>query len=447
MSNIAGGSRSSLERALRHLPSNSDRRAGTGKVQQGLVEALSAACWSLFARTRAQTSMTNLSIVDNALKQSLCYHLERTSRYVVSSAGIWSSTEFGARKQGAKLLALLDRYPGLALLWETQLRGWSGFVSAFLDHATAFLKSRDLQLSIAEIETDFSDPHWNGRSVIRVRLSDNSQWYYKPRSGRQEAAWGRFVDAVNSAGFVPSLRAANVQVCRGHCWMPSIPARLYRNAQERAKLAQRVGALLYLAHIFRAVDLHAGNVVTWGEYPVFVDCESFFHPETRLPVNREGETSLSRTGMFVSSSQNAGWPLAVTKPWEKPGPKRSRKEVIRGFEAMHEFLQSQKHNRLLKAARDRLQRLPVRRIYRPTTYYFRLLQDSLASRMLSEPNRRYRFLHAQLNDGLCSVRTVQSEILQLLAGDIPIFCGSSAPPRRALTEPQFLRVLREIQAS
>lgn len=444
------GSQSFLRSALHYLRSNSDRRAGIVKERHDLAEAMSEAGRISFAETRSPASLTNKAIIRDAFKQSLFYHLERTSRYVFSSATVGSSTKPRPSTRGVELVALLNRYPGLALLWEKQLRGWARFVSNFFHHATAFVNSCDIELTISGIETDLSDPHRNGRSVTRVTLSDNSCWYYKPRSGRQEAAWRDFIEVINSAGFVPTLRAAEVRVCRDHCWMPATPARPCGDAPEREGFDKRIGALLYVAHILRAVDLHAGNVVGCGEHPVLVDCESFFHPETRLPagIHMEGRNSLHRTGMFVSGGQTGHWPLAVMSRCTRlrRAPMRIRRNVIQGFEAMHEFLSSQTDNRTLKAAQKRFQRLPTRHIHRPTSYYCLLLHESLTPAMLSEPTRRYKFLQCRLSDGLCSAETVQKEISQLLAGDIPIFGGPSAQPRRCLTDLEFSRALRELQS-
>lgn len=436
-----------VEEALGQLTRGLSRACDTTE----LVETVSENVWTSLAKWQTPT-VGNATVIKEAFRHSLAYHLHRTSRYAFAQKTGNRPTEGRVREGGASQLPALDDWPVLASVWEDQVRGWARFLSAFLCHVTTFLNRRSPGLTICEMETDLSDPHHKGRSVIRVTLSDKSQWYYKPRSGRREAAWKCYIAAVNSAGFAPSLSAANVHTCRGHCWMPSVQARRCANAQERDKLAQRVGALLYLAHIFKAVDLHGANIVHCGQYPVLVDCESFFHPETRLPVNREGASSLLRTGMFVGVNRNADWPLTGSVPCGHPSNAscKNRKversqEVILGFQAMHDFLQSQKDNRLLKSAQAQLQRLPTRHIYRPTAFYYHILRASLGSRMLRNPNKRHGFLHGQLSDGLCSPRTVRSEVLQLLVGDIPFFSGASARPRQSLTKLQLTRALRELR--
>lgn len=439
---------------FRLLSFDSRRKASTVRIREGLAEAISETRWVSIARTASAASLPHAAIVRDAFKQCLLHHLERTSRHVFSETSVGSFSEREARPKKAKLEELLNQYPGLALIWEKQVLGWSRFVGAFFHHVTAFLNSCDPDLSIIGIETDLSDPHRNGRSVIKVALSDRSTWYYKPRSGRQEAAWSRFIETLNSAGVVPALRAAEVRVCRSHCWMADTRPHPCGDARECEKCDKRKGGLLYLAHIFRAVDLHAGNVVVCGEHPVLVDCESFFHPETKLPVNvrMEDKDSLRRTGMFVDADQRRHRPETVSprrsgsRRWSIRISESSRNDMIRGFEEMHEFLLSQVHNRTLKRAQERLQRLPTRYIYRPTTYYERLLYSSLAADLLSEPKRRIRFLRCNLNDGVCSAERVRSEISQLLAGDIPIFAGPSARPRRLLTRQQMSRALREMHS-
>lgn len=408
------------------------------KGLRDFVQELPADAWISPAQMGPAALWSGTESVEHAFRRSLCHHLERTSHSLIG----------GKIPRNVSLLALLDSYPGLAWLWDKQIKGWARFVSDFFSHTTAFVNFCRPELTIRRIEPDFSDPHRCGRSVVRVRLSDNSVWYYKPRSGQQEAAWRRLIEALNSAGFETPLRSAKVQVRRNHCWMSSIPARRCRNARERSTFGQRVGALLYLAHIFKAVDLHSRNVVTCGSHPVVVDCECFFHPETRLPPHMftENRNSLVRTGMFVATEETADWPLAVTQLSPRSSSiSCSRKEVINGFQAMHEFLRSARHNCDVKRARDRLQRLSTRCIYRPTRYYLFLLNKSLAAEMLREPGRRCEFLYSQLDDGLCPTAIVQKEVSQLLVGDIPIFNGHPTVPRHYLSNSRFRRALLELQ--
>jgi lantibiotic modifying enzyme len=408
--------------------------------RRSLTESVATAAWDLRLPTLPDAAAG--SVVQDAFIQLLNHCLQRTSRAVFDHVNIGCNPRGGPEMEAVSdLPSILNEYRGLARLWELQIRGWMGFVDRFLAHATLFAKSRGLTPDLIEVRPGLSDPHHQGKSVVRVKLNDNTEWYYKPRAGYPEAIWNVVLETLNAAGMSPALRTSDVQDVGGHCWLAAIPQSGCDEVRARQRFDQRVGAILYLAHQLRAVDLHPHNFVSSGEHPVLIDCECFFHPETALPAGAtmESRDSLFRTGMFLRA--DIDWPLARLTGAEM---RRRRRDVIRGFETMHDLLSSASLKRRFNAVVGRWRRLPVRYIYRSTAHYLSVLQRSLEAEVLKKHTARSRLLYSSLEDKLCSSGTVRREVAQLLAGDIPVFCGPAALHRSAMTEAEFSKALDEL---
>ena len=368
--------------------------------------------------------------VERGFCNALSRRLERTSRQVFAARGIsWPGSQL-------ELGDILKEFRGLARIWDAQIKGWSRFVVLFAQHATEFQGYRERQRgAIVELESDLSDLH-DGRSVTRVRFRKDGVWYYKPRNGCREAAWSHFLSAINAAGFRPHFFLPEVHPRMLHCWMRHVPHRKNRSGAGQRRLHFRVGALLYVAHCFRAVDLHAENFVLHGEHPVLIDCETLFHPETKLPEFAfVGEDDLGRTGM-IGDSKNHVLINSEILDFDDVAARERRDELARGFRSMHGFLHHHAKKRPLQRAIERMRTERTRLILRPTILYSRLLEGALSPDCLRRPLGPARALHARLNDGLLPLSVVRREVRQLLRGDIPFFNGS-ASARRASSEHEF----------
>ena len=427
-----------LERILEQLRLLKQDLTTRPRYGQSLTENVATVAWNLRLRSLSSSVAANI-VVQDAFIQLLNHHLQRTSRAVFERIETGCNPSEGRDlEEISDLSGILNEYRGLARLWELQIRGWIRFVDRFLADAALFAKRRGLAPNLIEVRAGLSDPHYQGKSVVRVKLNDHTEWYYKPRSGCHEAAWSVVLETLNAAGMSPPLCASAVHDFGGHCWLPAIPQSSCDEARARQRFDQRVGAILYLAHQLRAVDLHPHNFVTSGEHPVLIDCECFFHPETPLPAGAtmESRDSLFRTGMFLRVEFD--WPLTKLTGFEI---RRRRLDVIHGFEAMHDLLRSALVRRQFNAVVKQWRRLPVRYIYRSTAHYLSVFQRSLEAEILKTPTAQSRFLYSSLEDKLCSPRTVRREVAQLSVGDIPVFCGSAALHRSAMTAAQFSRAL------
>ena len=388
---------------------------------------------------RRQSSLldrASLKIVGRSFRRALERRLERTGRHLLLAQVFRSRS-----RTGESLLTPLNSgqvrqiVPGLAALWDAQTCNWKEFLNVFTTDLHSFVKEyRGSRL--AALETDLSDCHSGGRTVTRVTLGENEAWYYKPRSGQKEALWHKLLEKLNSAGFEPPFLTPRIHLRGDHHWMQAVKRRVPRDVRNRRELAHQAGTILYLACLLRAVDLHPANFVIHDNYLVLVDCETFFHPETRLPARfQETETGLFRTAMLAADRNAPAFMAAIDA---------SPREIAQGFASMHAWLC--RHSRKIGLGRliARMRRESVRLVLRPSICYDRLLERALERELICGESPR-RILWEYLSDGLTSNSRKREEVRQLLAGDIPIFYGPPASTRYPLTEQEFQQSMDKLQ--
>jgi lantibiotic modifying enzyme len=357
----------------------------------------------------------------------------------------------------------LDLYPNLRRIFLRQVNAWGRFIADFARHAEEFAEELNWDRSrplISGLTTNLSDPHCGGRTVLRIRLKNDAIWYYKPRSGRHEEVWARIVRELNAAGFSPPLMAAPVVARRDHCWMPKVAHKSCRSWKEVGRFYFRSGALLYLAHALRAVDLHAGNWIACGEHPVLIDCETMLHPNIAVPDTAPDQPgSILRTGMLpVGPAKERGkcpsflggmvqGDHSITLQKRRVFANEAINDIVLGFQTMSGFLGHVWKRSAFQDAIRAMQSLPIRSIYRPTRFYVELLRDSLSSQFAGSKEARRWFLHSRLEDGLCGKAIVQREAEQLLQCDIPLFRRRAAARRSLLVPSEIRPMLQTLQKS
>lgn len=157
---------------------------------------------------------------------------------------------------------------------------------------------------IAVVERVDSDRHAGGRVVFRVAFASGLELAAKPRSLAVEAAYAGLVGWLAEAGF-PDLPPAPEVLDRGdHGWM-----RWERSAPlaDRGALEtwwRRAGALIALAELLGAEDLHAENIVAVADGPLVVDAEMLLQPDRAGAAGRERRERF--TGGLLRRAGEAG---------------------------------------------------------------------------------------------------------------------------------------------
>lgn len=343
-----------------------------------------------------------------------------------------------------RVLGLLERYPGLANLWTVQVGWWQQDIADFLKHASDFQKHQDRcgrkVGTIATIVPDRSDPHSQGRSVMQVRFSDGSEWFYKPRTGSYETAWFRLLRWLNQEGFPLPFRILKMKSGRDHCWMEAVRPVPWATRGEERCLWFRAGALSYLVHLLRGVDFHGENLILNRDQPVFVDLEALLHPDTPLPAGFQDEDrSIIRTGLLPSRSGRTASHSGFAKLEKSSRAKSSERSsamvelvdhLVRGFETMHAFLSARaRRKHYLRRLAAHLAGRPGRFIYRPTRQYVGALWQSFAPIFLRHEMERSMFLLTFCTRDGGPIWQSVAEYHALENADIPVFRSLRGRPR------------------
>jgi hypothetical protein len=388
---------------------------------------------------------------EGALIDSLVQRLSYSAEYAIDPSNANSLRD----TPGLDALRFLEAYPVLARLWAIQVDNWLQLVGDFIQHARQFATSRggDERTKhhlVRQIKSDLSDVHNGNRTVMRVHFADNSLWYYKPRSGRQEFQWFNLLRLINENGFQAPFKNVKV-ICSGaHCWMESISHRPCRSRKQVAMYYFRAGAILYLVNLLRGVDFHAGNVIAHACQPVLIDCETLSHPAIRISqrMTRKEEGSVLRTGMLpicdslserrndVSAlgPRNLG-PHSVLLNGRLASANQFIEETVAGFSAMHVLLRRMsRRSRRFQKIIDSFDQFGCRYIYRPTAQYSWMRKHSLSPSILTNGFDRSLFLHALCRDGLTPQRYVEKEVQSLERGDIPVVYGRGSRSHQYLPD-------------
>lgn len=127
---------------------------------------------------------------------------------------------------------------------------------------------------IQKIECGFSDFHNGGKAVAKVILDNGYTLIYKPQGLEKELmfqeVYGQFLENVG-------LNAGRMQILdrRDYGWEEYIERMECHDVQEVERYFQRLGVLLFLCYVMNANDVHQENIIASGEYPFFMDLETF----------------------------------------------------------------------------------------------------------------------------------------------------------------------------
>jgi lantibiotic modifying enzyme len=354
-----------------------------------------------------------------------------------------------------KTIAFGERYPELRRLWVVQIRNWLIFFQRFYRHSAKFVQRMRFEdgAGILGLQCDLSDPHRGNATVIRVRFADGGTWFYKPRPGYQTKIWFNLLLELNRKGFATPFKIPRILTARDHHWMEQARNLSCANCRQERDFWFRSGALLYLVYCLGGVDFHAGNIICEGDQPIFVDCETLFHPETPLPREvREREKGLFRTGMLPldkgSADNVAGLgPMTISRvsnPCFASSFDFRSHATIEGFEGMHAFI-GNKPNRLLDllGPAGRRGRLRCRILYRPTAQYHSLLQSSCYPSLLKNTARRSASLRQACQRPYMS-SIARREVAALRDLDIPFFVGRAPRLLKSLSTRDVKRAARLI---
>jgi class II lanthipeptide synthase len=418
----------------------------------------------------------------NRLKRGLQQILERTTRpcleleqasYNLALAAIGlpeittdqklAERKFLGAKPGERLLSLFKKFPALSALWLQLISQWRDQVIELLLRLTAdrtalsreFLGGQPVG-PIVDLRCGLSDPHHEGRTVTLLEFAAGSI-IYKPRPGDGEWEWFSLLQEMNARSFRPKLRAARVLRRKGYCWMERVEASSCPDKLAAKRFYERMGGIIGVAYLLRAVDCHRHNLLAAGEHPILVDAETLWHfaseTEGQTPLDR-----LNRTGFFPGSNRRglqfrssvlggAATGQHVPKIRGKAiSAAQYQRAIVEGFCRAWRCIFATKSRRVAFARRlRRIESRERRWIYRPTETYARIARASIQPAAARSGIER-ELLIARL----CSRKTVpetviHAEIAALKRLDIPYLTATikdRSPPEQVFVPTEVIEALR-----
>jgi type 2 lantibiotic biosynthesis protein LanM len=351
----------------------------------------------------------------------------------VQNAGTSRYQQFVAEMRGGGFRRLFEDKPVLLRLAATLTRQWIDTTREFVARLFADLpaiRSDILQspsdAKVIGVEGDLSDLHNDGRSVLIVRFADATRIVYKPKDLRIDAAWRALVERLNAAGAPVALKTARVLARDGYGWTEFIEHTGCADVAGCATFFRRAGAWLTLLHCFAATDMHQENVIAAGDHPVPIDLETILQPspEEHKVHEPEGEAfdaameiignSVMTVGLlpaygrsvdnnvFAMGGMTAEWGARMVIRWNDINTDAMRPAKIQqpsaatpnlphvngryakfgehidsfisGFSDYANFLSRQVREATPAALLHDFAGLDVRKVVRPTRFYYMLLQ-------------------------------------------------------------------------
>jgi type 2 lantibiotic biosynthesis protein LanM len=349
---------------------------------------------------------------------------------------------FIADLRAAGLTQLFEDKPVLLRLMSVITRQWIDTTRELLLRLDADLPDirRDILHSnkcerIVAIDGNLSDQHNSGRSVHIVRFADGTRIVYKPKDLRLDVAWHALVMRLNAAGSPIKLKAARAIAREGYGWSEFITDAGCADASGVRRFFRRAGAWLALFHLFAGADMHQENMIAAADHPVPIDLEMILQASAEETKTHEPEeeafeaaaeavnNSVMTVGLlpqygktldneiFAIGGMTSGSTPTINVIWndinsDKMRPVKSKKgaepmpnlphvdgryakfgdhidDFVAGFEAFAKFLL-----RLGDAAHgglfDNFAGLTVRKIIRPTRFYYMLLQRLRNCRIMED---------------------------------------------------------------
>jgi type 2 lantibiotic biosynthesis protein LanM len=328
---------------------------------------------------------------------------------------------------------LFEDKPVLLRLMASVTRQWLDTSREFAVRLAADIETirRDILNSggpghVAKIEGNLSDPHNHGRSVQIVSFEDGCRVVYKPKDLRLDAAWYALVERLNAAAPPIDLKAVHAIARDGYGWTEFIDHAGCADREGCARFFRRTGAWLALFHCFAASDMHQENMIATADHPVPIDLEMILQAAAEEHKAEAPEelafaaamdvvaNSVMMVGLlpaygrspdnnvFAIGGMTADWTSRTIIAWsdinsDAMRPAKSKEvsrlnpnlphvdgryaafgdhigDFVSGFESYANFLQRQGQGAMQEALFDGFAGVPVRKVIRPTRFYYMLLQ-------------------------------------------------------------------------
>lgn len=279
---------------------------------------------------------------------------------------------------------------------------------------------------VRRVTWGLSDPHNGGFSVLGIEFGDGNHVLYKPKDLRPDCFVMSIVTELRRLGLQKPLVLPQVLVKKEYGWTAHIQHISCAMECEVADYYRRFGAWLAVFHVLSASDMHMENFIANGADPVPVDFEMIRQGIRQRPraVDNDTEAHWLATHILEKSVQSVGmlpayvqgqdgtlismgalepsvYPVKVLR-WEAINTPqmllesateriqinvnlpmldgqpidvaRYRDDFLAGFTDTMRFIASHAHAVLAVVEKADLSRITVRKVIRPTRFYYMLLK-------------------------------------------------------------------------
>jgi type 2 lantibiotic biosynthesis protein LanM len=341
--------------------------------------------------------------------------------------------EFIATMRSGGFRILFEDKPVLLRLIAILTRQWIDVTREFVIRLAADLPAICHDLipdspvdQVVDVVSDISDPHNDGRCVLIVHFAGGARIVYKPKDVRIDLAWCGLVERLNGAGAPVTLKTARSLARDSYGWTEYIEHTGCADLRGCEIFFRRAGAWLALLHCFAATDMHQENLIAAGDHPVPIDLETILQPSPEEHKVREPEAAAFDAAMdiignsvmtvgllpaygrsvdnnvFAMGGMTADWGARIVVKWnnlnsdamrpakvEEPSASTPNlphvdgryakltdhsESFVAGFTDYAHFLARQVRDGNVPALLESFAGLLVRKVVRPTRFYYMLLR-------------------------------------------------------------------------
>jgi type 2 lantibiotic biosynthesis protein LanM len=251
----------------------------------------------------------------SAHQDSSTVALSRSAGSVPGTGGRELYEAFLCSVRGDGLLRLFLKYPVLGRFLATRLSQWVAAAREFLlrleadqpELAARFNQGHPLG-PVVKLDTDLSDRHRAGRTVLRAHFAAGVRLIYKPKMIAAEAAYWDLLSWINRNADLPAFRTLQVLDRGAYGWVEEIEPRPCPHERDVKTFYYRAGMLLCLIYALEGSDCHHENLIATADQPVLIDHETLLQARIRYfgRQGKEGPLSLAGRSFYEDSVFRTG---------------------------------------------------------------------------------------------------------------------------------------------
>ena len=186
------------------------------------------------------------------------------------------------------LKSLFSKYSVLGRLVATKINLWVDFIAEFIERLAVNWSEIERRFSpqqslskVVSIETDLSDPHNGGKTVIIITFDTRLKLVYKPKDIGIDIAFFQLLDWFNSQDALLPFKVLQALNYNTHGWIEYVEQLPCNDLPAVKRFYHRAGILLCLVHLLKGTDCHSENIIASGEHPILIDIETLLHHQVK----------------------------------------------------------------------------------------------------------------------------------------------------------------------